>query len=356
MVIWTPNSSASAGRAKQPANSRAVDEQAVVTGADAPPSRRIVVLAGGPGPEREVSLESGKMVAQALARLGHRVCVRDIFPDDLSALDEPAELFFVALHGTFGEDGRLQEIMESRNLTYTGSDAKSSALAMDKAATKRCWLANDVPTPEFRVVTRASLGDVEPGGAAGAKERVGEIAEGLGLATPCVIKPVDSGSSVDTFIARDRGEVCEPLRRVVGRYGSAMVERYVDGPELTVGLLDGVALPVCEIQTDRTFYDYVAKYQDDATRYLFEIDLPKQLLASVQGMSVKAASVLGVDQFARVDWMIERETMLPFALEINTIPGFTSHSLLPKSARRVGLSYDWLCQRIVDSALARAAR
>ena len=296
----------------------------------------ITVLAGGPGVEREVSLESGRMVRDALDRLGHRVTLCDIGPDDLRALDVPAELVFIALHGVFGEDGTVQRILDGRGQVYTGCGAESSAVAMDKIRTKAKVIEAGIATPRF---------DLVKGG------RLGAAIEAI--VPPVMVKPRGSGSSVDTFIARDRVGVERALTAVVERYGSALVESYVSGLELTVGILGCEALPVCQIRTKREFYDYQAKYVDDDTEYLFEIELPGELLASVQEQSVRAFEAIGGRDFGRVDWMVDGVSLEPYVIEINTIPGFTSHSLLPKAASHVGLSFDEFCQRVVELAMRR---
>jgi len=299
----------------------------------------ITVLAGGPSLEREVSLNSGRMIRDALVRLDHRVTLRDIMPDDLAALDVPADVIFIALHGEFGEDGQLQRILEQRRLTYTGSGPEASALVMDKVGTKARLIEHGIPTPGFDVIKPARVATAV-----------------RSFSHPVVVKPRDSGSSVDTFIADDAHEFQAALNAVVGNYGVALVEDYIAGPELTVGILQDRALPPCEIRTRRRFYDYQAKYVDDDTQYLFDIDLPRDLLSRVQTMSEAANQALGCRDFARVDWMIDRHTLEPYIIEVNTIPGFTSHSLLPKAAARVGISYEQLCQTIIEAGLNRARR
>lgn len=296
----------------------------------------ITVLAGGPGAEREVSLNSGRAVYEALMRLGHRVALCDISPDDLSALGRSVDIFFIALHGEFGEDGELQAELDARGLPYCGSGAAASRTAMDKAAAKRCFQRQGIPTPAYEIIDRHNL--------AGLTSR---------FAAPAVLKPVAAGSSVDTRIVRKPDHLQTVTAELVGRYGQALVERYVAGPELTVGILGEEALPVCEIRTNREFYDYEAKYLADDTRYLFDLDLPPALLKRVQVLSLAAHDALGCGVFSRVDWMVDAETLEPFVLEINTIPGFTSHSLLPKAAARIGMSFDQLCQRIVELSLAK---
>ena len=297
----------------------------------------ITVLLGGPSEEREVSLNSGRAVASALRRCGHRVTTSDISPNDLSALDRSADLIFIALHGAFGEDGQLQAILEKRRMPYVGSNAAASRLAMDKAASKRRFIDCGIPTPAYKVVHAA---------------QINQAVNCWKL--PTVIKPVDQGSSVDTMIARDAFGFQSAVERVVRKYGSCLIEEYIKGPELTVGILGDDALPVCEIRTPREFYDYEAKYIENTTEYLFDLDLPEALLNEVQKLSLEAHRALGCTDFSRVDWMVDEASGRPYILEINTIPGFTDHSLFPKAAERAGISFDQLCQRIIEMAMARA--
>ncbi len=297
--------------------------------------RTIIVLAGGPGCEREVSLESGKMVADALERLGHQVTIRDINPGDHSALDEPTDVFFVALHGTFGEDGQVQRLLEQRNLVYTGSGPDASALAMDKVATKNRWVEQNIATPAFDVVFKQG--------------------SACKIKAPAVVKPINSGSSVDVTIARDAATLSNAMDDVADRYGSALVEQFVDGLELTVSILDDQPLQPIQIRTKRGFYDYQAKYIDDDTEYLLDIPLSDDILKEIQLLSQRAARIVGCRDFCRVDWMVDKRSKTPYAIEINTIPGLTSHSLLPKAANAIGIGFEQLCQRIIDLALKRAA-
>lgn len=299
----------------------------------------ITVLAGGPGVEREVSLQSGQAVCEALRRVGHRVNLCDIEPDDLSALDKEADVVFIALHGEFGEDGTLQAMLADRGIAFTGCDAASSRLAMDKVAAKRCFERAGISTPLYEVVDANSL--------SGLASR---------FAVPAFVKPVSSGSSVDTMLVSTVDEMTDAANKLVSEYGAALVERRIVGPELTVGVLGEEALPVCEIRTKRPFYDYQAKYVDETTEYLFDLDLPAEFLSRVQSLSVAAHKALGCGVLSRVDWMVDAATMTPHVLEINTIPGFTSHSLVPKAAARVGLSFEQLCQRIVELSLRAGSR
>lgn len=296
----------------------------------------VTVLSGGPGAEREVSLQSGAAVTDALRRLGHRVECRDINPDDLTALDRPADVVFIALHGEFGEDGAIQSILESRGIPYTGSGSAASRLAMDKALAKRRFDECGIPTPQYELLDRSNV--------VGIADR---------FAVPAVVKPISSGSSVDTSIVRTPDALRAAAANLVDRYGLALVEQYIRGPELTIGILGDEPLPVCEIRTKREFYDYQAKYIDDDTQYLFDLSLPRPMLEGVQRLALAAHRALGCRVFSRVDCMIDANTQLPYFLEINTIPGFTSHSLVPKAAARRGMSFDQLCQRIIELSMPK---
>ena len=294
----------------------------------------ITVLAGGPSTERDVSLEGGKAVCAALRRIGHTVFLSDIDPSDLSALDQYADFVFIVLHGEFGEDGTIQAELDRRGLMYSGCGPTASRLAMNKVESKRRFEEAGIKTPAYVVVDRETVKNL-----------------GSRFKTPAVVKPIATGSSVDTDIVHKAYSLEKAAFHVACRYGSALVETYIDGPELTVGILDDTALPVCEIRTKREFYDYQAKYLDDDTEYLLDLDLPTELLERVQSLSVEAHQVLGCEVFSRVDWRVDAKTMEPYILEVNTIPGFTSHSLLPKAAQHAGLEFDKLCQRIIELSM-----
>ena len=298
---------------------------------------KITVLSGGPSSEREVSLKSGQAVANALRSLGHDVTLADVAPDRLEALDAPMDMVFIALHGSFGEDGQLQRILDERGISYCGSGAAASRLAMNKVSAKAQFIHAGVPTPRFDVVR---------------PDRVERVLAHWSV--PVVIKPIGEGSSVDCELVHDAEAFRTVLTRLTEQYGQCLIEEYVRGPELTVGVLGGEALPPIQIRTKREFYNYQAKYFDDDTEYLFDIDLPAEVLQSVQALSVMAHESLGCRDFSRVDWMIDARTNEPYALEVNTIPGFTDHSLLPKAAARAGLSFAGLCQRIVELTCRRA--
>lgn len=297
---------------------------------------RVTVLAGGPGAERAVSLDTGRAVADALRHRGHEVHVADIAPNDLSALDRPADIVFPALHGTFGEDGTLQRILEDRHVPFVGSGSKASAIAIDKVAAKELARELGMYTPPCEIITPANL-----------QRKLTR------LPMPVVAKPIREGSSVSTFIVRERAELEPALREILDAYERALVERYIDGEEITVGILGREALPPICIRPKRQFYDYQAKYQDDATEYLFDAGHPQGLLDDVSNKSLELYERMGCRHLARIDWMLDREGRLWF-LEVNTLPGFTSHSLVPKAAERVGIGFDELVERLAFMAVGDA--
>ena len=307
------------------------------------PSLDVTVLMGGPSSEREVSLVSGRAIADALVRLGHKVTCGDISPADTSALDRrDIDAVFIALHGQFGESGEVQQLCEQRGLCYTGSGPHASRLAMNKVlACERFRKAGllcprglhvhaDRPAATYRSALKA-----------------------LGL--PAVIKPVDGGSSVDLTIARDEASRQAAMEMVLGKYGQALVEQYVAGMEVTVGILGEQALPALRIIPAREFYDYVAKYADDAgTRYEFDLGVSSQTVEALQRAALRAHQALGCRDMSRVDFILSGDGR-PLLLELNTIPGFTGHSLLPMAAARAGLSFDQLVGRLLEMAMVRRA-
>lgn len=296
----------------------------------------ITVLSGGPSGEREISLQSGRAVAEALASLGHTIHIADIAPDNLAALARKVDCVFIALHGTFGEDGQVQAILEQRGLCYCGTGPAACGLAMDKARAKARFAELGLPTPKFTVATRENMDD-----ALGGQQ------------LPVVVKPVQEGSSLACSIVRESSGLRSAVERVVQSHGACLIEDYIPGHEITVGILGDVALPPIEIRTLRDFYDYDAKYVDDRTEYVFDIDLPKPLMSRVVEMSLAAHRGLGCRDFSRVDWRVDPRRGEAYLLEVNVIPGLTSHSLLPKAAARAELDMPKMCGHIVDLAMRR---
>ena len=304
---------------------------------------RVAVLRGGVGREREVSLESGRCVAEALRAVGLDVIVSDIRPDDMQILDRrDIDVFFLALHGEFGEDGQLQRVFEDRDLVYTGCGPEASRLAFDKMASKRLFAAAGVDVPVV----------VEFGPGADPTELDRQLE---GLSERFVVKPLRQGSSVGVYVVKSRSETVAAARKVREEFGDCMVESFIEGREVTVGVLGRQPLPIIEIRSKTGFYDYNAKYIDDRTEYLFDTIEDETMRVRIVDAAMACFDALGCRDFSRVD-LIVSEDGTPYALEVNTIPGFTPHSLLPKAAERVGIPMSELCVRIVRAAASQRRR
>jgi len=304
---------------------------------------KIAVLAGGIGSERDVSIQSGKCVAQALAEAGLNVITADIRPDCLDILqDGSVDIFFPALHGQFGEDGRLQQIFEDRSLLYAGSGPQASRLAFDKIESKKLFNKAGISTPvaiEFRTET-----DIR------------ELEEQLhDFRGKFVVKPVRQGSSVGISIVSTQEEAIASAQKTLCEFGDCMIEEFVPGREITVGILCEQALPIIEIRTKSSFYDYHAKYVDEQTEFLFDTIADTAVVDNIKQAAIDCFHALGCKHFARVDFILSGDGTA-YALEVNTIPGFTSHSLLPKAAAKTGLAMSDLCRKIIDTAYSSLVR
>jgi len=304
---------------------------------------RIAVLAGGIGTERDVSIQSGMCVAQALTEAGFNVVTADIRPDYLDILqDGSVDLFFPALHGQFGEDGRLQQILEDRSLLYAGSGPEASRLAFDKMASKNLFEEAGIATPaaiEFSPETDTRK----------LEEQLRNFRDKF------VVKPVRQGSSVGISIVSTAEEAIDAAQKTFHEFGDCMIEEFVPGREVTVGILCEQALPIIEIRSKSSFYDYHAKYVDEQTEFLFDTIADPAVTANINQAAMDCFQKLGCRHFGRVDFILTDDGTA-FALEVNTIPGFTSHSLLPKAAAKTGLAMSDLCTRIIETACPSFAR
>lgn len=338
----------------------------------------VLVLLGGPDRERPVSLQSGGEVAKALRAAGHTATEADVMPDDLSAVEDAKthgiDVVFPVLHGPWGEGGPLQAVLEASGLPYVGCRRDAAARCMDKWATKRVARELGIPTAEAELLTSPS--------------------QSRAVKAPVVIKAIDEGSSFGMAICHTEAEADAAVAELLGTYKQVMAERFVDGDELTVGVLEEpigrtgipachpaqpestladascsdspglrpatgrnacptegvVALPVIKIVPAVDFYDYEAKYTRDDTAYLFDAE-PPEVLALVQDYAVRAFRGLGCRHLARIDFMLDADQR-PWLLEANTMPGFTSHSLVPKAAAEAGVPFTELCDKLVRMALA----
>lgn len=301
----------------------------------------ITVLMGGPSDEREVSLLSGAAIADALETCGHAVTRADITPTDTRAIDrDDIDVVVIALHGPFGESGEVQRLCEQQGLRYTGSGPRASQLGMDKAAAKQLFKRAGLVTPDWMIIE--SFHDPEM-----VRQWLDEIPP------PCVVKPVCGGSSLQITICRDEATREAAIDELLDLEDRAMLERFVPGREITVGIVGEQTLPIIEIIPGHAFYDFESKYADDAgTEYRFELGLDQAVLDRIATDARTAHQCLGCRDLSRVDFLLD-ETNTPHVLEINTIPGFTSHSLVPMAAAEAGLTMPALCQNLVDLAMAR---
>jgi len=299
-----------------------------------PSKLTIVVLSGGESAERSISLESGAAVSAALAERGHNVIDVDTAETDLTTYDfSGVDGVFIALHGMFGEDGKVQRILEAAGVPYTGSDPTACELSFHKSAAKERFFQNYVATPPYVLIHE---GDTAA--------RIMQKARSLGF--PLVVKPDAQGSSLGVTVVESPDELADALPRCFHLESFGLLESAVVGSEWTVGIFDEVTLPVIQIRSQREFYDYQAKYADDDTEFLFEFDVPSDVISSISQAARNAYKALKMRSVARVDVMLDKYQR-PWVLEVNSVPGFTSHSLIPKAAARIGISLGELCEQMV---------
>lgn len=295
---------------------------------------RITVLRGGPSNEREVSLKSGAAVAEALRKADHEVFESDISPTDLSGLDHPCHVVFPVLHGAFGEDGQLQEILEARKLKFVGSGAAASKIAIDKLETKRRWQTIGLPTPAFHVATKSdpTLGPV---------------------GAPCVVKALCSGSSVGVYVCKTEAEALQRVNELLANDDRVLVEQFIAGTEITVGIFEERPLPPIRIVYEQGYFDYDAKYSANGAGHSFDTGLSMDKIRAIQADVVKGHQLIGCRDLSRTDVMIDSAGN-HYLIEINTLPGFTARSLLPEAAAKAGWDFVTLVDRLAWHAMERA--
>lgn len=339
---------------------------------------RIVVLAGGLSPERNVSLSSGSKVCRTLRDRGHEVAFVDMYlgtdaapeslfgaplPENLTKVGREApdleqiraqrggaslfgpgvlelcrmaDVVFLALHGSCGEDGRVQAALALMGIPFTGSGYLGSAIAMDKDLTKRMVMPAGVITPKWETVSYT-------------EEDIPALLSRLEL--PCVVKPIDSGSSIGVAIAHSRQELEAALRAGLTLGGRSVIEQYISGREIQVGILEDRALPSIEIIPKTGFYDYENKYQPGAAEEICPAQIPPEWEKRIADAALTVFRTLGLSVYSRADFIVT-EDGTPWFLEINTLPGMTPTSLLPQEAAAVGIEYGDLCERIIRASLA----
>jgi len=348
---------------------------------------KIVVLAGGISPERDVSLCSASLISNALLKKGHEVAFVDVYigipegtaldklfvspesektfsydiPEtepDLNALIaangnrhdligpgvieicKMADVAFLGLHGGMGENGRLQAVLDSYNIPYTGSSYIGCALAMDKALSKNLFVTNGIPTPEWMLFDPV-------------KNSMSLALEKIGL--PCAVKPIGCGSSCGVSLVHSEDEWAGAIEYSTKYEPLCLIEKMISGREFSIGILDGNALPVIEIRPKQGFYDYKNKYQADATEEICPAPLSPAKTKEVQNLALSVHKLLGLGNYSRVDFILSDKDDKFYCLEANSLPGMTPNSLLPQEARAIGISYEDLCEKLVLSACDKNA-
>ncbi len=295
---------------------------------------KIAVLAGGPSSERDISIKSGLAVYNALQREGCDVQWLEIGRGNPKKTVEsiPFDVAFITLHGKIGEDGTIQRILERMSKPYTGSGVIASRLALDKIASRRIFKRRGIPVPKYSVLSRPPTGLPNE------------------FLFPVVIKPRREGSSIGLSLARNKKEFVKACGKAFKYSRKIIVEEFIKGREITVGILERRALPVIEIIPKRTFYDFYAKYEDDETKYKVPATLSPRLYKRAQAIGLAAYNALDCRDFSRVDMRLGEDNKI-YVLEVNTIPGLTERSLLPKAAGADGIDFNRLCLRLLQSAI-----
>jgi len=291
---------------------------------------RIGVLYGGWSSEREISILSGMRVASALKNRGYEVVEIDVGRDIADVLsNNHIDMAYVMLHGKPGEDGTIQGLLETVGIPYTGSGVLASALAINKVLTKKVFQFSEILTPEFKYPVNSDEIPFDP---------------------PYLIKPVSEGSSVGMTLVRDKKQHRKAISKA-REYGDSFVEKYINGKEITIGILGDLALPILELVPKKEFYDYEAKYTKGMTEFIIPARLDDAMTKKSKEIALKAHRVLGCRDFSRVDFVVEGGNA--YVIEVNTIPGMTELSDIPAEACAMGIEYDELIERILKLALRR---
>ena len=302
--------------------------------------KRVAVLYGGRSTEREVSLKTGAACADALRQKGYDVTLVDVDLEVAARLREArADVAFVALHGRWGEDGCVQGLLESMGIPYTGSGVLASSVGMDKVLSKLLFRTLCLSVTEYVVLPRERLAAVT----------VADLPFGL----PCVVKPSGEGSSVGVHLVKDSAALAAACKDAATFKGEVIVERYVKGKEIQVAVLDGQALGAIEVVPANEFYDYAAKYTAGTTQYFYPARIPPAHARAVLDAAEVAHRGLGCDGVTRTDFILTADGT-PYILEVNTLPGMTATSLVPKIAAGNGISFPDLCERLLDTAALKA--
>lgn len=296
-------------------------------------NHRIAVLYGGISEEREISIRSGKAVSKVLTEINQNTIEIDFNRETIKKLlTEKIDFIFIALHGPYGEDGTVQGMLELLGIPYSGSGVISSALAMNKLYSKKIFKANNIPTPDWIVINHST--------------KTNDV---INFGLPVVVKPISQGSTIGVNIVRNEQDLTSALNVAFKHGDEVLVERYVPGKELSVGIIGEMILPVIEIIPEGEYYDYTAKYTPGKSKHIIPAKLPKNILSKAEKLAMSAFKSLGCKAVGRVDMRYDGKEI--YILEVNTIPGMTETSLLPESASHVGLSFKDLVLEIIRYSL-----
>lgn len=299
---------------------------------------RIGVLFGGPSSERDISIISGNAVYDSLFEKGLDLIKIDAKDADSlkdSILKSNIDVAFIALHGRFGEDGQVQSILEDLGIPYTGSGPYASKLALDKVLSKEIFKKHNIPTPDYALLKK--------------DQDYKAIIDGFSF--PFVVKPSNEGSSIGISLVEKPDDIERAIDNAFSYDDNILIEKYIKGIDITVGILDDEPLPVVCIKPKDKFYDFKAKYTSGMSEYIVPADLPDDISKKAQKLSLLAHKVLGCLSFSRVDMLYQEDQSRIFVLEVNTIPGLTPSSLLPKAAKSAGIDFSDICISMVKSAL-----
>ena len=300
-------------------------------------NKRVAVLLGGTSKEREISLRTGSAITQALKRRGYEVMEIDVASgrELVASIDrDRPNVVVVALHGKLGEDGCVQGLLEMMRLPYTGGGVLASAVAMDKVVCNQLARSLGIPCPEAHLFD-ANVDDVE--------------SLGIPIPLPVIVKPSREGSTINMTIVQKADDLAPALHQAAESDNKILVEQYIKGREVTVGILNGMALPTLEIAPKSGFYDYTSKYTKGKTEYIVPARIDDSCARRLQGWSEKIYRAIECEGTARADFVVTPDESA-FFLEINTIPGMTELSLVPKAAAHMGLSFDEVCERLLEGA------
>lgn len=303
---------------------------------------KLAVLYGGTSGEREVSLSSGRGIIEALKRNNHTVIEIDFDPKDLTQIiDLDVDLVFIGLHGKFGEDGRIQGLLDMLELPYVGSDVLASALAMDKDKAKQIFEKNNIPVAKSKAYRALNSVDVD-----GLATQINHE-----FNTPFVIKPNREGSTLGITIINDSSQVTQAIKNASDSDSIILVEDFIKGTELTVPVLGEIgkeeALPIIEIIPKNEFYDYESKYSEGGSEHVIPARISDELTKKIQNLAIEAHQLLGCKTYSRVDFILTDKN-IPTILEVNTLPGMTPTSLFPDSAKAMGMSYDEMIEAFIN--------